>query len=785
MKPLRYNPCHLFLLKLDFDTDMNSLRHLRFLLILVSLLLFPHLASADVFLVDRIEVKGLQRVPESTVLSYLPVKVGQKFNTSESPELLNKLYQTGFFSNLELNREGNDLIVVVHERPIIGFVRFAGNKKIPKDRLNEILKTVGIVDGAVYDDSKLKGITEGLKQAYFNLGYYSVNIEAAIKLEPRNRVEIAVNITEGKPVKIKSISILGANTFSQSRLLDNFKLTTPNLFTLISHDDNYSEQQLNNDLKKLTDFYLDRGYLRFQILSKKAVISPDKSSVSISITVSEGAIFRVKGFDLSDSSLLQKESISKLISIKPGQIFSRKSIVSTNDSIAKYLANEGYAFPVINAVPTIDDLDHTVFLHYEVSQGRRIYVRRINVTGDDRTQNIVLRRELRQLEGSVFSLSKIDESKRRLANLPYIDPNSIEATPEPVPGSDDLVDLNYHVKEMKAGRASANGGYSDTEGFLYGANIVEPNFLGTGKLVSVGFQQSAFSDLYNIGYTNPYYTLGGMSRGFNLYYSHTTPGHVNITSYVMNSLGGDMSYGMPISEFDTLNFGYGYDHIEIKTTSTTATQVINFLNQHGNIYDEFKLNAGWNSNNYDRIIFPTTGFNQDVNVEAGVPIVKKSLSYYTVSYDNSWYYPLTLDDNYILNLHSNVAYGNGYGDINQLPFFKNFYAGGFSSVPGFEGNSLGPQDQNGNALGGNVLAVGGANLIFPNYISDKIRTALAFNIGNVYQNQFSLAQLRMSVGLIVNWNSPIGLVGVSLATPLNKKPGDHGKVLDFSFGASI
>ncbi len=760
-----------------------SMNVLRQLLLFITLLFCVEAFSASSFTVEHIDVRGLQRVPLSTVLSYLPVKEGQSFDGAESASIIKALYDTGFFSNVQLEREDNTLIVIVQERAIIGNIRVSGNKKIDKSKVDEVLKSAGVVNGAIYDSAKLNGIVEGLRQAYLNLGYREVTITTKVNQEARNRVEVVVDIHEGSALKIKKILIVGNQSFGQSQLLANFKLTTSNLLTLITHDDYYSDVQLDQDLQKLTDYYMNHGYIRFRIVSKKVSTTQDNKSVYITIGVDEGDVYRISGFDLSENTLGNDEKIRSLITLKKGEIFSRKAIVAVNDSITNYLADKGYAFPTVDAVPVINDNDHTVFLKYVINQGKRVYVRRINIVGNDHTQSTVIRREFRQFEASVYSLSKIEETKRRLANLPYL--KDIEAVSEPVAGSNDQVDLNYHVKEVRAGRASVKGGYSDTEGFLYGADISEPNFMGTGKLVAAGFQRSALSNFYNITYDNPYYTLSGISRGFQVYYSNTYPGRVNLTPYTMNSYGLNVFYSMPVSEYTNFNFGYGYNHDQIVTTSSTSTDNLNFINQHGSEFDLFPLRAGWTYSSYDRIIFPTTGYHQILGLEAGVPLLNTSLGYYTASFSNNWYYPLTQKASFIMQLHSLLGYGNGYGNVNELPFFKNFYAGGYDTVPFFEANTLGPKDQNGNATGGNVLAVAGANLILPEFINESVRTSLFIDGGSVFQNQFATGQLRYSTGVNLIWNSPMGMLGVSLGFPLNRQAGDDTTLIAFSLGASI
>ena len=739
--------------------------------------------ASSSFTVERIQVEGLQRVPLSTVMNYLPVKVGSEFNPSQGPAIISALYNTGFFSNVELEREDSVLVVKVQERPIVGSINFTGNKKIDKKKIDEILKNARVSAGTVYDSAKLNGIVQGLRQAYFDMGYQNISITPEVKQQARNRVDINVVVDEGSPVRVKKIIIEGNHVFSQSQLLANFTLTTPGILTWFTHTDDYSDQQLDQDLQNLSNYYMDRGYIRFQVLSKKIEISSDKKSANVVISISEGDVYTISGYKLAENAAGNAEAINKLITLKSGDVFSRKKLVEVDNSISNYLAGKGYAFPVVNAEPVINDVDHSVFLNYSITQGKRIYVRRINIQGNDRTQSMVIRREFRQLEASVYSLNKVEESKRRLANLPYL--KDIKANPVPVDGSPDQVDLDVSVAEVRAGKAGLTGGYSDTDGFLYGANAYEPNFLGTGKLVSAGFQRSQYNNYYSVGYNNPYYTLSGISRGFDVFYSNTYPGNVNLSPYTMDSYGLNVNYGYPISEYSSIGFGFGYQNVAIATNSSSGDEVLNFLSEHKSPYNDFPFRANWSYSNFDRYIFPTSGYNQELGVEATAPILSSSLGYYIASFKNTWYYPLTKNAAFIFSPRSNFAYGNGYGDVSQLPFFKNFYAGGYSSVPGYEANTLGPKDQNGNALGGNVLATGGADLIFPNFISENLRTALTFNLGSVYQDQFIVGDLRYSAGLMVNWNSPFGLLGLSFAMPLNKKPGDTTTPIQFSFGTSI
>lgn len=764
---------------------MGIKRTLSIAVVVLSLLSTAALASQS-FIIKSIQFNGLNRVSRGTVLSYLPVHVGQQYNPNDADAIIKALYNTGYFSNIKLARRGDALIITVQEQPVIGDIHVTGNKTIPKDKFKKALKDNGLIEGSVLNHGKLNAIVEGLRSEYINLGHYDATVDAKVVSEPRNRVGIYINIHEGPVATIKSIKIVGNQAFSESQLLKNFNLSTSNLISWFTHSDQYSKDKLNADLNSLTNFYLDHGYYDFKITSKQVSISPDKSEVYITIHVYEGSVYHISGYRLEKVPAGREEQIAQLIHIKKGEVFSRRVIMAMNDNIAKYLADQGYAFPDVQAVPVVNHDNHTVFLNYVISQGNRIYIHEIHISGNTRTNDIVIRRAIPEMEASAFSLSRINESKRQLQNLPYL--SNIEVAPVAVPGKPNQVDLNYHVKEVNAGRISVQGGYSDTEGFLYGASISEPNFMGTGKSVGLNFSSSKLATNYNFNYFNPYYTIYGIGRGFNLYYTHVTPGNVNLAAYILNGYGGSLNYVIPISEYTSLNFGAGYDHNKITLESNPPPVYVNFLNQQQrNVFNQFKLTGGWTYSDLDRIIFPTAGANQGIGLEVGLPIGNSSLNYYKTSYNFDYYHPIAGSQSFILNLHAQLGYGNGYGNTHQLPFWDNFYAGGISTLPGYQGNTIGPKDVNGNGLGGNSMAVGGINLIFPNGISEKLRTALTFNAGNVYYagSGISSGPIRTSAGLLISWFSPFGVVNFSLAAPLNKQPGDKVEIPQFAFGGSI
>lgn len=779
--------------------------------------------AADHFIIHSIQIQGLQRISSKIVCSYLPIhEEGRKYTLKKGQDILYALYKTGFFDDIRLSHRGGTLIIVLKERPIISLIRMSGNKAVTSKKLQPILNKLNIVEGQPFNPNVLNEIVQGLRQQYRAIGYHAANISTKVVKKSRNYVEININMDEGSITTVRSIQFIDNYAFSSRTLHHQFKLTTPGLFTWISHADRYSQLKLENDLQNLTNFYLNNGYLRFHIVSQQVKWSADKKSVHIIIHINEGPIYRINGYFISGETSDFKNQIHKLITLKSGNIFSLQKVINTKVAIGNFLSDRGYAFAKVTIVPTINDKQNMVCLNFNVIPGGRVYVRRINFFGNQRTDQAVLRREMRQYEGSIYSLSKIEESRRRLELLAYL--SDVKYTLEPISGLSDQVDLNYQVKEVAAGRASFQGGYSNVYGFLYGVNISEVNFMGTGKYVSVGFQNSQYQQYYSISYNNPYYTTYGLQRGFSIYYSRVKPNNkFNLASYLEDGYGADMTYAYPVSEFNSIGFSYGFEHISISQVDTAiaAPSVLSFLgitngiqNTKGN-YNQIKLTSGWTYNGLDHAIFPTKGLYTGVSLEVGVPVFKSSLGYYLVTYVAKYYHPIG-HNGFILNLLTTLGYGDGFGH-ERLPFFKNFYTGGIGSVPAFAPSSLGPKNRYNSfgALGGNQETVLGAHLIFPKFISEKVRTALVFDVGNIFQvprflgdiaiparggssdpeansrpqiiqdDTFSLKNLRPSIGFAVEWYTLLAPIDFTLAFPLNRQSGDNFQAFQFSFGVSL
>ena len=749
------------------------------------------------FVVKRIEVRGLQRVSRATVIAAIPLQPGQTYTNAQSNKIIAALFKTGFFDNVQLTRDDNTLIVQVTERPTIASVSITGNTSIKAKLLQPVLTKLNIVPGDTFDPSKLHAIVEGLRQQYLLLGHANVVITPEVKKISRNRVDIHIAVQEGTALIVRKISITGNSVFSEKKLVDQFQLTTPSVFTWFNHHDRYSTIQLDADLVNLRNFYLDHGYLDFHVVSHQTTHLTN--GVAISVDVSEGTVYHLSGYHFSASEV-PVDLVSKVTTIlsqyKTGAVFSRKQIIAVGKQLGDTLADNGYAFAQINPIPQLNQATHEVFLNYQISAGNRVYVKKINIVGDTRTSGLVVRSQLRQMEGSLYSLKDINESKRRIRNLGYLD--QVTVSTKPVPDKNNQVDLDYHVHEVNAGRASLQAGYSDVNGFLYGASVSEPNFMGTGRYTSIGFQRSAYASTYGFNYSNPFYTVSGISQSYSVYYTNTTPQNVNLEPYTMDTYGASTSYGIPISEYDSFNIGGGYDHTAIgnNNPSSLSPSITQFLAKYPSPYNQFKITSGISHATLDRAIFPKSGNTQSIDITAGVPALNSSLPYYQAVYSGRWYYPLW-HSNFILDPYATLGYGGGYGKTDELPFFYNFYAGGLTTLPGYEPNTLGPKspmnaDQ---ALGGNLETLGGINLILPDFISSKVRTAVLLDAGNVFETNrvagvsyesIRPQNLRVTTGIMVSWWSPLGApLDFSLAVPLNKKPGDELSLFNFSFGAAI
>ena len=755
----------------------------RCLLLSLGLLAAASAVRAADFVVRDIQVEGLQRISAGTVFNYLPVQVGSTISEKDYPEIIRALFKTGFFADVNLERKGNILVVTVTERPAISEVRIVGNKDISTDDLKKALTGVGLAEGRVFDRSLLDKVEQELLQQYYSRGRYAVQIKSQVQPLERNRVAITLDIAEGEAASIDRINVVGNKAFGEKELLKQLQSSTTGWFSFFTKDDQYSKQKLAADIETLRSFYLDRGYLKFNVESTQVSITPDKQDVYITINVIEGEPYTVQDVQLSgEFGVVPEQELRKLITIGPGETFSRAKMTEIAKKIGDRLGEEGYAFANINTVPRLDDENKKVSLAFVVDPGRRVYVRRINFQGNTKTQDEVLRRELRQSEGSWISTKDLERSKTRLQRLDYLESVNVE-TPA-VPGTNDQVDANYTIVERPSGSLLFGVGYGQDSGLLLNASVTQNNFLGTGNQLGVTFNNSDVGQNYNISFNNPYYTLDGVSLGFRLYYRDIDSSELNTAEYIQNVYGAQINLGFPLNEFDTLRLSPGYEHVWIDTTTETPPEILDYLDRNGDSYDEFKLNASWAHDTRNRTIFPASGSLNQVSAEIALP--GSSAEFYKLNYRSIVYFPLS--GWLTWSLGGEIGYGDGYGNTDDgLPFFENFYAGGLRSVRGFKANTLGPRYSDNQPYGGAFKTVANTQLILPVPFvekSENVRVAAFFDIGNVFQtaDEFDFGELRYSVGLSGLWLSPFGPIVLSVAAPLNEKSGDETESFQFSFG---
>lgn len=735
------------------------------------------------FVVKDIRIEGIQRTEAGTVFSYLPVKVGDTLDDDKASVAVKALFATGFFQDVRLEAEGETLVVMVHERPAISQIDFVGLKEFEKDKLKDALKQGGLAEGRIFDRAMLDRAEQELKRQYFSRGKYAVSVKAIVTPLERNRVAIRFDVDEGDVAKIQQINIVGNQEFSEKDLLKQFVLSTPGWMTWWSKNDQYSKEKLSADLETLRSFYLNRGYLEFSIDSTQVSITPDRKGIYITVNVTEGPKYTVSDVKLAGEMLVPEEELRKLIKIKPGDVFSREKLTESSKQIGDRLGNEGYAFANVNAVPELDKDKHEAVFTFFIDPGRRVYVRRINVTGNTKTRDEVIRREMRQMEGGWYSTEKIKRSRERVDRLGYFKDVNVE-TPA-VTGTTDQVDVNVNVEERPTGSMMVGAGYSSSEGVLVSGSVAQNNFLGTGKSLSTQFSRGGINKIYSVSYTDPYWTVDGISRGFDAYKRKVDATSLSaLAGYNSDSIGAGVRFGVPLNELDTINFGLAYDSTKI-TLGTNATQrFIDFVNTFGERNSTLRGDLGWARDSRDSLTYPTKGTLRRVYGEMGLP--GGNLKYYKANYQHQWYLPLT--DTFTLMLNGEAGIANGYGSTKDLPFFKNFYAGGVTSVRGYDTASIGPKDGNGLALGGNKRLVGNVEVLFPfpGLRNDKsVRMSVFADAGAIYDKGDSGGGMRYSTGVGVSWISPFGPLKFSLAKPLNSKDGDKLQKFQFQMGSTF
>lgn len=792
------------------------------------------------FTVSDIRIDGLQRIGAGTVFTYLPVERGDTLDSAKAAEALRALYKTGFFEDVRLDHQGGILVITVVERPAINKLTLVGNKDLKTEDLLKGLKDIGLAEGETFNRLNLDRVTQELNRQYNNRGKYSVEITPNVERLDRNRVNLTLNVKEGKAAKIRHINLVGNETYSDEEITKGWESHTSNWLSWYKRDDQYSREKLSGDIEKLNAWYLNRGYVDFSLDSTQVAISADKKDMYLTAGVSEGEVYSISGTSVSGDTVLPKEEIEQIVAfIKPGSTFSRGLLEIATDAITARLSNIGYAYAQVNPIPSIDRDKRTVGVDFQVQPGPRVNVRRIVFKGNTRTADQVLRREMRQFEGSWYSQAAIDRGKVRLSRLGYFEEVNVEN--ETVPGSDDQVDVVYTVKETTSGSISAGVGYSQLSGVNLSLQLSENNFLGTGNRVSMAVTKSTYQKRYDFSFMNPYFTDEGLSLGYNLWWREFDYSSYNVAQYSTNSGAFQVFMGLPLSESDSVSLMFGIDTNEILAfAGSTPQPLVDYIDAVGQrTFHSWRAQVGWGRDTRNDYFIPVVGSTQNLSAEIALP--GSTVEYYKLSYDFGKYWPLS--QALVLKTSVNLGYGDSYGKnfsrnicftpgtwvdgpdadttpdtwvpgaaptvpclttspdykrtvtATGLPFFENFYAGGIAAqgkVRGFTDNTLGPVYTSGfgyrQPLGGSFLLAGSVEAIFPKlFDSPAARVSAFLDFGNVYDgwDNFSASELRASAGIALLWRSPMGPLSISYALPLRKKDGDQIERLQFTFGGQL
>src|SRR3954447_16793290 len=735
--------------------------------------------SFEPFTVKDIRVEGLQRTEPGTVFSYLPIKVGEVMNEERARAALRALYATGFFSDVRLEHENDVLVVFVQERPAVAQIDFSGMKEFEPDAVRKVLRENGLAEGRIFDRSVLDTAELEMKRQYLSRGLYAAEIQTTVTPLERNRVGINIAVTEGDVAKIRGINLVGAKSFAESQLLKEFVLRTPGWLTWYTKHDRYAREKLSADLETLRSYYQNRGYLDFAIESTQVSITPDRHDIYITVNINEGERYTVSEVQLSGQTPVPREDLEKLVQLKPGDVFSREKLAASTKAIGERLGNEGYAFANANAIPDLDKEKRTVAFNIAIDPGRRVYVRRVDIAGNAKTRDEVVRREMRQLEGAYYDASKIQLSRRRIDRTQYFSEVNVETVP--VEGSPDQVDVVYTVKERPTGALLFGIGFSSVEKFAISTSLTQSNVFGTGKFLSFNINSGTVNRVYSLSYLDPYYTVNGVSQGFDIYKRKTNGTTLAVGPYATDALGGGIKFGYPVSEVSRVDLGVNFEDVNLTVFDTSPLSYLLFVSQFGNHYRYGAGTLGWSRDTRDSLITTRSGS----FIRASSEVAGGDLEYARLGYQHQVYFPLSRD--FTLLAGGEIGIAGGLGG-KPLPFFKNFFAGGPGSVRGYRSFSLGPQDFNGNAIGGNRKANASLELLFPmpGAANDpSLRLAWFVDGGNVFLQNFAFNDMRYSTGLSFFWTSPFGPLRLSFAQPLNAKSTDHIQRLQFTFGTGF
>ena len=771
-------------------------------------------SAAQELVVRDIRVEGLQRISEGTVFNYLPVNIGDRLDRTRVQEAMRAVYATEFFKDVEIRWDEGTLIIAVAERPSIESFTIEGNKDIKTEDLEEPLARIGLKTGRIFNRSVLDEVEQSLTDQYFSQGKYAARVKTEVEELPDNKVSIAIKIKEGDRARIRQINIVGNTVYKDKKLLDDLSLRTPHLLSFIRQDDRYSREALSGDLETLRSYYMDRGHADFRIDSTQVAISPDKRDIYITINISEGERYKIDDVRLAGDLVVAAEELNPYVLIKPGQTYSQRLITQSADLIRLRLGEEGYAFASVEPVPELDRDGKLVSVTLYVEPRNRVYVRRINFRGADSVNDEVFRREMRQFEGGYLSNSRVERSKVRLQRLPYIE--SVEVATNPVPGTPDLVDVDFDIKEGLPGQFGGGVGFSEAQGLILNGNFVHTNFLGTGNRIAADINTGKYRTIYSLSHTNPYATINEVSRTVSFAYRDITNFTSDASDFETQTLSASVEFGYPISEFQRLVLGLTWNGAELAASEFSTFQAKEWVLQNGSLslinentvktqFDTFELVAGWIWDNRNRALFATRGGRQRLLFSATIP--GSDVEYYTATWTARQYIPFTRYFTWSLN--TEISFGDAFGSTTSIPPYKRFFGGGPDTVRGFRENSLGPRDNFGNPYGGNLLIAGQAELILPlpEKWTTQARLALFYDFGQVYETggvtfferngvttlDYGLDSqgLRHSVGVGVQWLAPLGLFRFSFGFPLNSEDGndriygDETEGFQFSIGGAF
>ena len=741
------------------------------------------------FTVKNIQINGLQRIETGTILSYIPIKNGDTINVAQTNDIIKNLYATGFFKDIRLEEQGDTLIINLAERPVINQITINGDKVFDHDKLVQSLKDSGLADGKIYDSSVLDQAILGLKSEYYNRGLYSVQINSTVMPLERNRVSINLQISEGLAAKIANITIMGATNFSQNKLLGEMYLTTGNMLSWWTKDNQYSSDKLSGDLESIRSFYLNNGYIEFRINSVQVQLSPDKKSVYITINITEGKQYTIKSIKIAgDNKNVPLNEIQKLITVKSGDIINQAKLTKDLEAIKTKVGEYGYAFANVNPIPEIDpktqQVSYTLFLDLD----KKVYVRKINISGNDKTRDVVIRRELRQQEAGLYNSQAIKRSKERLGQTGYFKDTDITTTP--VPGVNDEVDMTVKVEEANTGSINMGVGFAQGQGLLLNGSISQSNLFGSGKSASLSASTSQLNNNIGLSFTDPYFKPNGTSLGYDLYSSGYTPDKVGYSPYSTQTIGARARTSVPVSEFDKITFSLGLENTQINLSGTEVPlRFVQFTNQFGNSVYSIPASIGFARNTTDSTLWPTRGATFSETIDGSLPGIGGA-QYYRFNSQNNWYIPIS--ENLTWKTNATAGFINPYGNNSTVPFYQNYYMGGMTSIRGFSIGSLGPKDTDGSSLGGTRQVIFSNEILFPlpGIKQDKtVRLSTFLDAGSLWGgNSFGLTpqqSFRASYGIGLAWISPLGPIKVSYAIPLVKQSNDSLEPFQFMFGTSF